>query len=211
MYNFSLMLHVIAAVFLTGPFVLAPMAGLRAVRRGDVTAIRSAARSTRLFTLLALITVVFGMWVLSNSRFDFGTTWVVISMTLFVIAFILALLVTSPALNKAAKILAGQNAGSTDEHTAPESQDPANSGKSTGREPKATPVSESEPLADQQTSPHADADADKASQSGPRTWPQPQSGRDRVHTQYGRIAASSGISAVLLLAVTALMVLKPFH
>jgi uncharacterized membrane protein len=107
MHTFLVLLHVVAAVFLIGPLVIAPMFGLRALRTGNPDGLRDAARQTTLYGLLSL--VVFGFGVLAvateDDDYTFGTIWVNVSLTLYILALLLTLLVVAPALNKAAKLI----------------------------------------------------------------------------------------------------------
>jgi uncharacterized membrane protein len=83
-------------------------------------------------------------------RFDFGTPWVTISMTLFVVALAIVLALLVPSLTKAGTLLeAGEGRGDAESH------------------------------------PELDA-------------------------VRGRVAASAGVVSLLLVAVTVLMVVKPF-
>ena len=112
MHTFLKTLHVIAAVFLIGPLVLVPMTGLRAIRVGDLGAVRNAARQTTLYGLLSLLVFALGAAVVPTEpeHYDFGTPWVTISMTLFVVALALILGVAAPALTKAASLLEARTA-----------------------------------------------------------------------------------------------------
>jgi uncharacterized membrane protein len=150
-YTFLKTLHVVAAVFLIGPLVVIPMTGLRAIRVGDLAAVRSATRQTTLYGLLSLVVFLLGLAIVPFAeRFDFGTPWVTISMTLFVVALVIVLALLVPSLTKAGTLLeAGEGRGDAESH------------------------------------PELDA-------------------------VRGRVAASAGVVSLLLVAVTVLMVIKPF-
>ena len=107
MHTFLVLLHVIAAVFLIGPLVIAPMFGLRALRTGNVGGLHDAARQTTLYALLSLVIFAFGVLAVATEDDDytFGTIWVNVSITLYILALVLTLLVVAPALNKAAKLI----------------------------------------------------------------------------------------------------------
>jgi len=107
MHTFLVLLHVLAAVFLIGPLVVAPMAGLRALRLGDGGRLQDAARQTTLYGLLSTTVFVFGVLAVATEDDDytFSTIWVNVSMTLYVLALLLILLVVAPALNKSAKLI----------------------------------------------------------------------------------------------------------
>lgn len=150
MRTFVVTLHVLSAVFLTGPLVFAALGGHRAVRRLDADGTRAAATTLFWFTLGSLLAAVLGFGAVSLSdRFTFRTPWIIISITLYVIMMGLATGYTTPALRKAARILdAGVPAGS---------------------------------------------DA-----------------KERLDPLAGRIAGSGGLVTLVLVAITILMVTKPF-
>jgi uncharacterized membrane protein len=106
-HTFLKTLHVVAAVFLIGPLVVIPMSGLRAIRVGDLSAVRNAARQTTLYGLLAILVFALGAAVVptESEHYNFGTPWVTISMTLFIVALGIILGVLVPALTKAASLL----------------------------------------------------------------------------------------------------------
>jgi uncharacterized membrane protein len=107
MHTFMVLLHVVAAVFLIGPLVVAPMFGLRALRIGNPEGLRDSARQTTLYGLLSLIVFAFGTLAVATEKKDytFGTIWVNVSMTLYILALVVVLLVLAPALNKASKLV----------------------------------------------------------------------------------------------------------
>jgi uncharacterized membrane protein len=117
-YTFLKTLHVVAAVFLIGPLVVIPMGGLRAIRVGDLAAVRSATRQTTLYGMLSLLVFVLGAAIVPFAKkFDFGTPWVTISMTLFVVALGIVLGLLVPSLTKAATLLeASESRGPAETH-----------------------------------------------------------------------------------------------
>ncbi|MRH28981.1 DUF2269 family protein [Microbacterium sp. SYP-A9085] len=136
-------LHVATAVFIVGPMAILPMTGLRSLRSGNAAQVRTLARSTGIFTWLSLLTFVFGFGVMgmADPKFNlsFTTPWILWSIILYAIAFLLTIFVVVPRMTAAAE-------------GAAEGAKPAN---------------------------------------------------------YGIIAATSGLSALLLLAVVVLMIWKP--
>jgi uncharacterized membrane protein len=156
-------LHVVAAVFLIGPLVVIPMSGLRAIRHGDLSAVRTAARQTGLYGLLSILVFALGAAVVptESEHYNFGTPWVTISMTLFIVAVAVILGVTVPALTKAGSLLEARTA------PAPSTAD--------GEDAAPAPLTDSQ-----------------------------------LDAARGRVAASSGVASLLLVAITVLMVVKPF-
>jgi uncharacterized membrane protein len=111
MYGFLVLLHVLAAVFLVGPAVLSPLAGMRAIGRRDVEAVRRWGRSTLLSAALSLAIFGTGLLALSqSSRYEFTTVWVVISATLYVIAVVISAAALPATLARAARSIEDEGA-----------------------------------------------------------------------------------------------------
>jgi uncharacterized membrane protein len=105
-YKFLVTLHVLAAVLVMGPFVLAAFAGNRAIRRRDVAEIRDAATFMARFGIGTLLVAVLGMGALGLSdRYTFRTPWVIISLTLYVVGMGVATGYTVPAMRRAANMI----------------------------------------------------------------------------------------------------------
>jgi uncharacterized membrane protein len=100
-------LHVLSAVMLIGPLMTAPFIGRRAIRRRSAEGVRMAADQTRLYGAGSLLTALLGVATLlgSGGRYQFRTPWVIISMTLYVVALGLVFFYAAPALHKAAKLV----------------------------------------------------------------------------------------------------------
>lgn len=109
-------LHVVTAVFLIGPLAVLPMSAMRALRAGQGPAVSSLARSTTIFGWASLAVVVFGFGVLGTSDKRYGlsisTSWIWISIVLYVIALGLTLFAVVPAMRSGASVISGQR-GST--------------------------------------------------------------------------------------------------
>lgn len=106
METFLVTLHVLAAVLVIGPLVLAPFLARRAIVTRNAGTMRGAVRQTVLFGLGSLITAGLGVAALTQSRrYDFGTPWIVASMTLYVIALALVYVFAVPALRQAAHLV----------------------------------------------------------------------------------------------------------
>lgn len=101
-------LHVVAAVFIVGPMAILPMTGLRALRSGSATQVRTLATSTMIFTWLSALVIVFGFGILGTSAeakkygTTFTTPWVLWSLIAWAVAFALTLFVVVPQMRKAA-------------------------------------------------------------------------------------------------------------
>lgn len=107
MHTFLLTLHVVAVVFVIGPLVALPNVGLRGIRTGKVDLVRDAARLTTIYGLASLVVFALGAAVVPTKPDDytFGSIWVTASMTLYLVALLITLLVLAPALNKATTLL----------------------------------------------------------------------------------------------------------
>jgi hypothetical protein len=87
-----LWLHIAFAIFTIGPLALAISSTPRYIRRRDVPVLRYLSRITLIFTAAALLVLVFGI-VLAQIHHDFSRPWLTVSMTLFVVAIVLLVLV----------------------------------------------------------------------------------------------------------------------
>lgn len=176
-------LHVLAAVFLIGPMAIAPMLGLRAIRRHDARGVHEAARTTTLYTLLSLIVTGLGFLAVAvgSDRWAFSDAWIVISITLYVIALLLGIGVVAPGLTGAARLLDGSTP--------------------TPATPLAPPSTPADSSLDAPTLPEP---------AGTDTATIDVEARRKLDASYGRIAASSGIVALLLMIIVIFMVVRPF-
>ena len=117
-YALLLVLHLLTVVLLVGPAALAAVTSTRLVRDGRADALRSASRSTRLYTLGSLVTVVLGSALVGLSgdgtpQWSMGQLWVSASYALWLVAVVLTLVVVVPAQEAAAGALdSGQPADS---------------------------------------------------------------------------------------------------
>lgn len=102
-------LHVVSAVFIVGPMAILPMTAMRAVRAGNAGQVTTLAKSTNIFSLLSLLTVVFGFGVMGMAdpkyKTSVTTPWILWSIIAYVIALGLTLFVVVPAMKRAAEAL----------------------------------------------------------------------------------------------------------
>jgi Predicted integral membrane protein (DUF2269) len=87
-----LWLHVTAAVFTIGPGTAAIMSTPRFIRKRNPIVVGYLFRTTRIYSLGSLLTLVFGI-ILTGMTHKFNQWWISVSLTLFVVAFILLLLI----------------------------------------------------------------------------------------------------------------------
>lgn len=116
MVKVLLTLHIVAAIFLIGPLVAAGNGAARAARSGDAGALRAAARLVTIYGWASLAVLVFGLSLVQGRGkgvgVAFGDGWIIASLILFVVAFLLVVGVLRPALkNAVARADAGQDSG----------------------------------------------------------------------------------------------------
>ena len=87
-----LWLHIGFAIFTIGPVTVAIMSTPRYIRKRNVVIVRYLYRTTRLFTVISLAVLIAGL-VLANQLHDFSKPWVSVSLTLFVVAIALLVLI----------------------------------------------------------------------------------------------------------------------
>src|SRR5215472_11208510 len=87
-----LWLHIAVAIFTIGPVALAISSTPRAIRHRDIPVLRYLSRITLIFTGASLLVLVFGI-VLGNIVHAFSRPWLTVSMTLFVVAIVLLVLI----------------------------------------------------------------------------------------------------------------------
>src|ERR1700761_6789723 len=87
-----LWLHITAAVFTIGPGTAAIMSTPRFIRNGNAVVVGYLFRTTRIYSFGTLLVLVFGL-ILTGMTHKFSQWWVSVSLTLFVVAFILLMLI----------------------------------------------------------------------------------------------------------------------
>ena len=87
-----LWLHIAFVIFAIGPVALAISATPRYLRRRELPVLRFLARITVVFSFASLGVLVMGM-IAAQQRKDFSKPWLTASMTLFVVALVLLVLI----------------------------------------------------------------------------------------------------------------------
>ncbi|GAA0571941.1 hypothetical protein [Actinomadura livida] len=161
-----LFLHIGFAIFTLGPLTAATMSTPRYIRRRNVVVLRYLHRVTQIYGVTSLGIFLFGLLLAQG---DLAEVWLSASMTLFIVALVLLLIVERDQ-RKAAHLLevAAEKEGAAPAGPAPE--DEKGAGKDTG-------------------------DAAR-----------PGSGDDIAQVERGRIAAISGVVALMWLVILLLMV-----
>lgn len=101
-----LWLHIAFAIFTIGPVALAISSTPRYIRHRNIPVLRYLSRITLIFTAASLLVLVFGI-VLANIVHAFSRPWLTVSMTLFVVAIVLLVLIVRDQ-RKAIRALAEQ-------------------------------------------------------------------------------------------------------
>jgi uncharacterized membrane protein len=169
MGSFWTTLHVIAVVLVIGPMCAAPFFARRAISRRSADNVRAATRQLTLFGSAAAVAGALGVVAASTSdRYHLRTPWVIISITLFLLALALVFGYTAPALAKAARMIG-------------DSED------------------------DENVTDDPDGGSDEAVAFGRR-----DRARTRLDVIGGRVGGSGLLILLDVVAVTVLMVVKPF-
>jgi hypothetical protein len=87
-----LWLHVTAAIFTIGPGTAAIMSTPRFIRRRNPVVVGYLLRTTRIYSFASLLTLIFGI-LLTGMTHQWSQWWISVSLTLFVVAFVLLLIV----------------------------------------------------------------------------------------------------------------------
>jgi MFS family permease len=87
-----LWLHIAAAVFTIGPGTAAIHSTPRFVRNRNTAVVGYLFRTTRLYSIAAVLTLIFGL-ILAGMTHKFSQWWISVSLTLFVVAAVLLVLI----------------------------------------------------------------------------------------------------------------------
>ena len=213
MYTLLLTLHVLSAVLLIGPFVFAGFTGHRAIRGHDAVATRGAAQLMTRFALGSLAVAALGMGALGLShRYSFRTPWVIISLTLYVIAMGIATGYTVPALRGAANMIEQGILGQPP--NVPAAADAA-APPATTAAPDAPAAPDTEGTPDTEAPPETDKTPaiEKTPETAPPTFAATGTelaAKERLDNIAGRVAGSGALVTAAIIIITILMVTRPF-
>ena len=87
-----LWLHVTAAVFTIGPGTAAIMSTPRYIRKRNSVVVGYLFRTTRIYSIATLLVLIFGL-ILAGMTHKFSQWWISASLTLFVVAFVLLVII----------------------------------------------------------------------------------------------------------------------
>ena len=182
-----LWLHVSAAVFTIGPGTAAIMSTPRFIRKQNPVIVGYLFRTTRIYSLGTLLTLVFGI-ILTAMTHKFSQWWISVSLTLFVVAFVLLLLIMRDqrkalsALDRAAGAAVAD--GVEESARAADSVTAADAGPAGSARPAVT-----------------EADRPASGDAEPAAGPDLQT----AAVERGRIASMGGVTALIWLAILVLM------
>ena len=188
--------HIGFVIFAIGPVTIATMSTPRYIRARNVGVLRYLSRMTRIFGAASLGVLLFGI-IAGQSLHDMTKTWVTASMTLFVVALVLLVLImrdqhkaivaVEGSLAAAAR---GARGGRGRLH--PGRRSPAAAAGRPGAEPTAADV--------------------EPAPAGGRHRPTATATAARVHVatvERGRIASLAGVVSLIWLVILVLMVWRP--
>ena len=193
-----LWLHLVAAIFTIGPGTAAIMSTPRYIRRQNTVLVGYLYRSTRIYSIAALLTLIFGA-VLAGMTHKFSQWWISVSLTLFVVAFVLLILIIRDQRTALTALTTADDTVAAGQSEA-RSADVA---RAFAQQPQAPEAPEGQ---------HAEAaDGDQpatavASDARPELTTDPRTGLRLAAVERGRIAMMGGITAVIWLVILVLMV-----
>ncbi|MGI5416900.1 hypothetical protein [Actinomadura luteofluorescens] len=172
-----LLLHIGFAIFTLGPLTAATMSTPRYIRKRNVVVVRYLHRTTQIYGIGTLGIFLIG---LGLAKGDLAEVWLTVSMTLFVVALVLLLIVERDQ-RKAVHLL---------EVAAAEAA------------PAAVPV---RPAAAKEAEEPGEAEGGATEAEAPAAGPAAETG-EIAQVERGRLAAMSGVVALIWLVILALMV-----
>ena len=114
-YAAVLALHLLSVAFVVGPLAVAPPLSARAARAGRLEALRDHLRTTRVYSIASVVTVLLGSAMVGlgdvGAQWSMGQAWVSASYALWLVAVALLLGVVVPAQKKAADAITGGGDG----------------------------------------------------------------------------------------------------
>jgi uncharacterized membrane protein len=136
-----LWLHVTAAVFTIGPGTAAIMSTPRYIRKRNPVVVGYLFRTTRIYSIAALFTLIFGL-ILTGMTHKFSQWWISASLTLFVVAFVLLLIIMRDQRKALTQLEAAEGAGVADGNPGTTSAQAAAAGTASAGPAAATATAE---------------------------------------------------------------------
>jgi Ca2+/Na+ antiporter len=194
-----LWLHIGFAIFTIGPVTVAIMSTPRYIRKRNLVIVRYLYRTTTILTMVSLGVLVFGL-VLASLKKDFSKPWLTVSLTLFVVAIVLLLLIIR---DQHRAIAAMEDAEATAAEAAAEAQ--AAQAATPGQATEAETASAGQPQA-AAGQPGAPAAETTAGEAAALPGPPVTAGTHLGHVERGRVATVGGVVSLIWLVILVLMV-----
>jgi hypothetical protein len=188
-----LWLHLVAAIFTIGPGTAAIMSTPRYIRRQNTVLVGYLYRTTRIYSIAALLTLIFGA-VLAGMMHLFSQWWISVSLTLFVVAFVLLMLILRDQRTALTALT------TADDTVAAERNDTVRSSEVARSSQTAQEAQETEAAGGDQPASAVASDAQPTITTDRKT------GLRLAAVERGRIASMGGITAVIWLVILVLMV-----
>jgi hypothetical protein len=195
-----LWLHLVAAIFTIGPGTAAIMSTPRYIRRQNTALVGYLYRTTRIYSIAALLTLIFGA-VLAGMTHKFGQWWIVVSLTLFVVAFVLLILIIRDQRTALTTLT------TADDTVAAERGEVARTAEVARASAEASAAPETAAEGQQTDAAGGERPATTvASDVRPAMTTDPKTGLRLAAVERGRIAMMGGITSVIWLVILVLMV-----
>ena len=195
-----LWLHLVAAIFTIGPGTAAIMSTPRYIRRQNTVLVGYLYRTTRIYSIAALLTLIFGA-VLAGMTHKFSQWWISVSLTLFVVAFVLLILIIRDQRTALTALTTADDTVAAERGEVARAADVARASAEAARAPEATPEGQqTEAAGGEQPA------TTVASDERPSLTTDPSTGLRLAAVERGRIAMMGGITAVIWLVILVLMV-----
>jgi hypothetical protein len=195
-----LWLHLVAAIFTIGPGTAAIMSTPRYIRRQNTALVGYLYRTTRIYSIAALLTLIFGA-VLAGLTHKFSQWWISVSLTLFVVAFVLLMLIIRDQRTALTALTTADDTVAAGRGDVAPSAEVASPAAEAVQAPEAAPEGQQTGAAGGGQSATA-----VASDARPAMTTDPRTGLRLAAVERGRIAMMGGITAVIWLVILILMV-----
>jgi hypothetical protein len=195
-----LWLHLVAAIFTIGPGTAAIMSTPRYIRRQNTVLVGYLYRTTRIYSIAALLTLIFGA-VLAGMTHKFSQWWISVSLTLFVVAFVLLILIIRDQRTALTALTTADDTVAAGRSEAAASAEVARASAAAAQAAETASEGQETGAAGGQQQATA-----VASDARPELTTDPRTGLRLAAVERGRIAMMGGITAVIWLVILVLMV-----
>ena len=138
-----LWLHIAAAIFTIGPGTAAIMSTPRYIRKRNTVVVGYLYRITRIYAVGSLLTLIFGL-IITQLLHDFNKPWVSASITLFVVAAVLLVLIMNDQRKALTALAAAEGAADASLRSDdPDKGTEEDGAAARGDQPQATAAAES--------------------------------------------------------------------